>query len=529
MMVRLMLISGMLLASGNLSAQVKSALLDPVDMAGNLEEALTFQKYATYPQYVDMMRYFVDSYPGTCRLDTFGTSEQGRLLLALKISDNAAEEEAEPRFLYTATMHGNELVGYPLMLRLVHYLLSNYGTDSEVTALVNNLAIWINPLSNPDATFYPDNDQSVALSIRQTSNGTDLNRDFPRVVDGDPDDTTGRARETRMMMEFLRENRFTMSANIHSGAEVVNYPWDYTLDRHADDSWFRFVSREYADEARAVDPGYMALFTDGISNGADWYIIHGSRQDYVTWYLGGREVTLELAEEYRMDSELLDWHWQINARSLLNYMAQCMYGITGTVTDRETGKVLTDPGTGEPVSALISIPGHDSTYSMVRTTTAFGDYYRPVEAGAFDLVASAPGYLNDTVHGVETDWYTTTRVDFQLERERKSGTGAELALEGTRIWPNPFRDLFYIDPGTGGPGSTGTGGPGSTGTGGPGSTGTREMIVEIHTLTGVTVYGEIHDRDAGTIGISPGNLPPGLYLLRLSTPDGSRVFRIVKY
>jgi hypothetical protein len=149
---------------------------------------------------------------------------------------------------------------------------------------------------------------------------------------------------------------------------------------------------------------------------------------------------------------------------------------------------------------------------MVHTTTALGDYYRPIEAGTFDLVASAPGYLNDTVPGVETDWYTATRVDFQLEREGRTGK-ADLVLEGTRIWPNPFRDVFYIDPGT------------------RGSAGTvsREMIVEIHTLTGVPVYGDIHDRDGGTIGIRPGNLPPGLYLLRLSTPDGSRVFRVVKH
>jgi hypothetical protein len=333
-----------------------------------------------------------------------------------------------------------------------------------------------------------------------------------------------------MMMAFLREHRFTMSANIHSGSEVVNYPWDFTCDRHADDSWFQFVSREYADEAKAVDPGYMALFTNGISNGADWYIIHGGRQDYVTWYLGGREITLELAEEFRLDSELLEWHWQINARSLLNYMAQCMYGITGMVTDRETRKVLTNPGSGKPVAALISIPGHDSAYSMVQTTTAFGDYYRPIEEGTYDLVASAPGYVSDTAFGVEPARYATTRVDFQLEREGRTSLD-DPALAGIRIWPNPFRDALRIDPGASGSwstGSNGSGNPGARGVTNPGTTGTRDMVVEIRTLTGVLVFSETRDRDAGTIGIRPGNLEPGLYLLRLSTRDGSRVFRVVK-
>ena len=96
------------------------------------------------------------------------------------------------------------------------------------------------------------------------------------------------------MMEFLKEQRFTLSANIHSGTEVVNYPWDHTFDLHADDDWYRFISHEYADEAMAVDPDYMFGWPDGgITNGAEWYIANGTRQDYVNYYLGGREVTLD--------------------------------------------------------------------------------------------------------------------------------------------------------------------------------------------------------------------------------------------
>ena len=68
----------------------KSVLFDQNDMAQDLAEALTFQKYPTYDQYVQMMQGFAAAYPGICLLDTIGYSVEGRLLLALKISDQVA-------------------------------------------------------------------------------------------------------------------------------------------------------------------------------------------------------------------------------------------------------------------------------------------------------------------------------------------------------------------------------------------------------------------------------------------------------
>jgi hypothetical protein len=469
----------------SLHGQWYEVQLDDGDMAADLTEALTFTKYPTYPQYLEMMQNFATSYPEICQLDTFGVTPQGRLLLAMKISDHVSEDEAEAEFFYTSSMHGNELVGYPLMLRLINYLLTGYGEDVEVDRLVNGLQIWINPLANPDGTYYPNDDLSVAYSIRETADGTDMNREFPDPLAGEEVyDTVGRAMETKAMMAFLQEHRFTMSANIHSGAEVVNYPWDHTYDLHADDAWFRFVSLEYADEARAVDPDYMALFEDGITNGAAWYKIQGGRQDYLNYFLEGREVTLELSNDFRLDSELLNEYWEKNERSFLSYMNQCLYGIRG---------VISDGLTGDPVEALVAIPDFDFYHSAVHSSAVHGDFYRLIEEGSYDLVVSAPGYFSDTIPLVQVQNFQASWLDIQLDPKLNSIEDKPAFF--FRLYPNPAGERVFVV-------------PANMEAGG--------LDIWIFSMEGVLLFKEQQYYTGSPLQFNLAKLPAGPYLVRLS-------------
>ena len=83
------------------------------------------------PQYDSIMQSFLSLYPSICHLDTIGTSINGKLILALKISDNASIDEDEPEVFYTSTMHGDETGGFILMLRLADYLLTNYSFSQQ--------------------------------------------------------------------------------------------------------------------------------------------------------------------------------------------------------------------------------------------------------------------------------------------------------------------------------------------------------------------------------------------------------------
>ncbi|HHL57996.1 MAG TPA: hypothetical protein ENJ14_03560, partial [Bacteroidetes bacterium] len=88
--------------------------------------------YPTYEEYVAMMEQFETDYPDLCELVNFGQTVENRDLLAIHINNNLGEDDNEPEFFYTSSMHGDELTGYVLMLRLIDYLLNNYGTDDQV-------------------------------------------------------------------------------------------------------------------------------------------------------------------------------------------------------------------------------------------------------------------------------------------------------------------------------------------------------------------------------------------------------------
>lgn len=493
------LLTTALLASATLSAQWQEVQFDDSDMALDLNEALSFQKYPTYEHYVEMMQRFASKHPGICRLDTFGTSVEGRLLLALEISDHPDRDEAEAGFFYTSTMHGDELVGFVLLLRLANFLLEEYGSDSEVTRLVENLSIRINPLANPDGSYMADWGTSLLNASRYTAEGIDLNRNFPAPGLGEADDTTGRALENRHMMNFLREQRFTLSANIHSGAEVVNYPWDHSFKLHADDAWYRFISREYADEAMAVDQDYMFGWPDqGITNGAEWYIVADGRQDYVNYYLEGREVTLELSNEKLLSSEYLEEFWNKNKRSLINYMSQCLYGIRGLVTDA---------GSGKPVRALIRIPGHDSTYSVVHSTAEHGDFYRLIKEGVYDLVVSAPGYLSDTIRGVEVVDYQATPLHIVLTADPKLGVAGGPELPELRIYPNPAANILFLDlP------------PISS----------AHLMLTITNITGQIIENIKVPNPESPLSINIEHLKTGIYIFTISSEESSHTLRFLK-
>ena len=371
----------------------------------NIREITDWDFYPSYEAYESMMYQFETDYPNICKIVNIGTLPSGRKLLIAKITDNLLAHENEPEFLYTSTMHGDETAGYILMLRLIDYLLSNYGSNNRITDMIDDNEIWINPLANPDGTYAGGNN-TVYGATRSNANGVDLNRNYPDPEDGPHPDGNPWQPETIAFMDFAEDHDFVLSCNIHSGAEVCNYPWDTWYPRHADDDWWIFVCREYADTAQFYSPyGYLTDLNNGITNGYDWYTIAGGRQDYMNYFHQCREFTLELSDIKILPANQLPAFWEYNYRSFLNYIEQINYGIRG---------IITDSITGNPIEAEVFIDGHDIDSSWVYSSLPVGNYYRPIYAGTYEITYSAQGYFPKTKSNVIAFNRNTTYVHVQL-------------------------------------------------------------------------------------------------------------------
>ncbi len=358
-----------------------------------------WNSYLTYGDYVAMMEDFPNSVTNgaNCTLVDLGTLSTSNHRRILGVRLNNGQPDGKPKFLYTSTMHGDEVTGMILMLRLIDELCTS--TDSRITSLLDNLDIFIFPCTNPDGTYYGGNN-SVSGARRYNGNNVDLNRHFPDFDDGvHPDGASYYQDEAQWMMDLAQQYLFTMGANYHGGAEVMNYPWDTYQPVHPDDAWWRYVCREYAQLAQSVSSSYMTgTSSNGIINGYAWYTITGSRQDYMNYYGQCREVTIECSTAKTPSASQLPNFWNYNHNSMLTFMEQSLNGVHGYVYDAETG---------EPIEGVtVTVLDHDDFGSEVSTHTV-GDFHRPIKGGTYTFEFSKEGYYPETV--------TVTVADGQRE------------------------------------------------------------------------------------------------------------------
>ena len=373
--------------------------------------------YPSYQQYEALMSSFAAEYPAVCRLVDLGPSNnlaRPHRLWAAVISDKPDIDEDEPEVLLTSTVHGDETSGFMLMLRLIDHLIRGYGDAPEITTLVDETEIWINPLANPDGTYF-GGDHTVAGAIRffTSSDGATSevngNRNFPDFDDGEHPDGNPWWPETEAMMALAETKTFVLSANFHDGAEVVNFPWDTVERRHPDDLWFQDLALDWAELAQADGPaGYMtSISNNGITNGYDWYPIAGGRQDYMTYFHGGREVTIELSNTKLLPSDELEAMWSWNRRALLDFFTHAHEGIRGRVTSRD----------GTPLAATVEVLGVDREEdgSVVRTDPVVGDFHRLLMPGLYDLRIEAGSHRPEVLRGVAVAEGEATEIEVVLQ------------------------------------------------------------------------------------------------------------------
>lgn len=377
-----------------LSTDVTNMGDEIVEAAENFETQLEFE-YHNHEALTQFLKVYSQLFPAITRLYSAGKSVQGRDLWVLEISDNPGiHEPGEPEFKYVGNMHGNEVVGREILLNLITYLCYGYEKEERITDMVDNTRIHIMPTMNPDGFEIGQEGDVEGTVGRENANGVDLNRNFP---DQYYPNKVGKPEiETLAIMKWIQSYPFVLSANLHGGSLVANYPFDDLprgshrnngYSKSPDDKIFKQLANAYSAAHRIMHNGKPCVdlypgetFKNGVTNGADWYSVAGGMQDWNYLHSNCFEITLELGcVKYPWHSNL-QTYWEDNKYALLAFMDEVHKGVTGFVRDTS----------GSPISdAHISVLGIDHDI----TTAKDGDYWRLLAPGSYELTASKDGYI----------------------------------------------------------------------------------------------------------------------------------------
>ena len=271
-------------------------------------------------------------------------------------------------------MHGDETVGREMSVYLIDWLCSNYGVSERATNLINNTSIHIMPSMNPDG---------FELGQRNNANDVDLNRDFPDQFQDPNNNVNGRQPETRSVMQWSEQHNFILSANMHTGALVVNYPFDGpnsgSYSACPDDDIFVDLALTYSENHQ--DMYTESPFSQGITNGAQWYALFGGLQDWSYVWTKAFDVTLEQNEVKWPNQNLLPELWDENREAMISYIER-VHGpsVKGVVIDADSGL---------PVPCSITVEGNEN---VISNDIEYGDYYRLLTPGTYQITFNSIGY-----------------------------------------------------------------------------------------------------------------------------------------
>lgn len=382
------------------------AMSDYADVSMPIQD---WTKYPTYQGYLNLMDGFESKYPNLVKVHKIGESVKKRNLLVANVSNRVGVRDPEPKFLLCSGIHGDELLAVQNMLRLIDWLCSNYQKDPHATRILDSIDLWISPQLNPDGT-YAGGDNTVMRSTRANANGVDLNRDYKRVPSSFADNTWSLAKaqvETQQYIAFEKKHAFVMQIGWHGGTEGISYPWSTFKIKHADDAWYNYVSRNYANQAQ--DDGPNGFFDD-INNGAGQGAFHlypavGTEKDYLLYYHNIRSNCIEASKTKKLSESNLNKYWTYHFKATLAYIQEVLHGIRGTVTDVTNGVKL---------RAKVFVNNHDERNSHVYSDLPHGNFHRPIAKGTYSLTFSCDGCEDKTINNVVVNNGKATIVNAEL-------------------------------------------------------------------------------------------------------------------
>uniref|UniRef100_A0A8C1YYD4 Carboxypeptidase D, b n=1 Tax=Cyprinus carpio TaxID=7962 RepID=A0A8C1YYD4_CYPCA len=402
----------------------------------------TYKGYYNYADMTNRLQRFSQKYAHICSLVSIGQSVEGRELWVTRITTSpTADVPGKPRFKYVGNIHGDEALSRQLLVYLIEYLLTQYGRDVRVTELVNRTDIYIMASMNPDGFERAvEGDCTGSSAGRENTKHYDLDKSFPD-QDKAFSETSEDIPEVTAVMQWILEKKFVLSGSLCGGSVKATYPFHDGSSYAAsglttDDALFRLLTHTYTENHPIMKMKNPDCPDDPNKSFGD-----GGMQNYNYFEGNCFEVTFGLSCCKYPPASQLSIEWINNKEALLAYIHQAHIGVRGYV--------MTRSGFGLP-NVTISVSGTDHNI----TTWMFGDYYRLLLPGRYDITASSPGFLSNTVKNVPVIKGKATLLNFTLEEpaeemllldpsEQPMITNDRLSTPGPPISKSPIHTLDF--------------------------------------------------------------------------------------
>ncbi len=150
-----------------------------------------WNRYYDFEECEQIMRDLAEAYPELLTLTSIGQSEEGRELWMLILNnDKTGRHEEKPAMWIDGSIHANEIQATETTLYSIWYLVSAYDQVEPLTELVDRVAFYFVPVSNPDGRVAWFEEPSTPHMYRTGLRPTDTN--FDGIPDSDgPEDLDG--------------------------------------------------------------------------------------------------------------------------------------------------------------------------------------------------------------------------------------------------------------------------------------------------------------------------------------------------
>jgi len=414
------------------------------------------------------------SNPGLISKETIGQSVQGRDIEGYTIS-GAGAADSKPSLIFNSGAHAREWIAPMTVLYMMQQLVEDYGSDADVTALLDSVSFRIAPMMNPDGYLYTwSNERFWRKTRRNNGNGTfgvDWNRNFSTgwggsgaSSDSSSDVYRGASAfsepESRALRDFTQSiPNAAFHIDFHAYSQLVLYPWGYTGSPMAepDLSIHSSLAEAYAGTIASVS----GAIYDPIP-GSDLYIASGIATDWHYDQGGVYSFTVELRPSAGSGtfapppSEILPCA-QENYEAVLGLAASVASGVTSTYPGGLPGQV--QPDATSPVSVQI-IP----VFSGPLDASTAAVYSRIGSSGAFSATAMSAsgnvysGSLPGVPCGEVIEYYFAIESDSGIEYTVPLGAPATVLSVDVVGQTAVFEDTIETDLGwtSGAPGDDAT-------------------------------------------------------------------------